>query len=802
MRIEEADKPALRQWLLPKLESVSDADPSILADYVLALASSDDAEDAIRQSMATELSDFFHSDASAFIDEAIKAVQTKSYLPNEAPAAPPSAASSSTLTPSPALNAEAPPFNPPKGPSKPTIRRQRTPGTRNGVPPGTFLQTRKRTRESSQAADPPYRSSAEGDRPIKQMRGDRRPGLPVVTFQPSVNAHAGLPPRPSAPPVLPPGFTVPPSPGFSPFAPVNPMLSSFAMATAMGMGTDGFSGLPGMPPLPTLPLPPFMYGAQRLPKIPCEDFNTKGYCSLGYLCHFEHEDAVAAPTKPDGTPDLSSIFPPSPPPPPPPPPPPLPSPVPRSTIPPPPPPPPPPPTSYPPSFVPPPPPYPPPSMPFQRSTNSLASTFSLPRPQATDGAASAYDPNNASLGIDFASKVNDRRKRARISYAGPIYDPVVKTIVVERIPEENFSEENVRGYFLQFGNVTSVQMKPNKQLAIVRYDDHLAARRAYDSPKSIFDNRFVKVYWWRPELRLEAPSISNGAANNSSSSVVNGKVDYDGDEEMVDPAVLAKRQVEAQQAYEERQKKAQETAKKLSEVQEQLKVKETEARKLRRKLAQKTKHGEVSQVANGNGDDDSTMVDDPGLSTQLEALQAAAQDLGTFGGRGGLRGRGRGYSASRGGRGHGFAGASFNSGRSGVKRLDNRPKRVSVNIAEGTAKDEALRQFLLSIEHESIDPHPDKVDTQIITFKERYVAEIFLTQAHEIPNIGKLEFEWVPNATTLASNNKLDPPATDKRTEADGKVENEEKKVEEEDDMSISDGDYDVADDEDRWGAA
>ena len=39
-------------------------------------------------------------------------------------------------------------------------------------------------------------------------------------------------------------------------------------------------------------------------------------------------------------------------------------------------------------------------------------------------------------------------------------------------------------------------MQPYKRLAIVRFNAHEAAQAAWQSPKVVFENRFVKVYWY------------------------------------------------------------------------------------------------------------------------------------------------------------------------------------------------------------------------------------------------------------------------------------------------------------------
>jgi hypothetical protein len=327
--------------------------------------------------------------------------------------------------------------------------------------------------------------------------------------------------------------------------------------------------------------------------------------------------------------------------------------------------------------------------------------------------------------------------------------------VVEQIPEENFSEDAVRGFFSQFGNIVEVTMQAYKRLAIVKYDDYSAARRAYDSPKVIFDNRFVKVYWYKPDTLPTAPAKAGRNLDYEQGPVqLETQLDTQGmsqqDEDMLDPEELEKRQAEAQKAFEERKKKEQEAAARIEEVERKLKENEEQVRLLREQLAKKAK---ASNGQNGSTTDDATLIE------QLSSLQEEAQGLNadydsyTYRGRGrgrGYRGRGfypprgRGFTPFRGSyRGRGYPASPFAGGRAGVKRLDNRPKRIAISgIEAGSKQDEALRQHLLvrliydftmgcksnrpqnQYEYDSIEPHPDRANTQIISFKERYMAEM------------------------------------------------------------------------------
>jgi uncharacterized protein YfcZ (UPF0381/DUF406 family) len=530
-------------------------------------------------------------------------------------------------------------------------------------------QSRKRRydeRDSSQTRDGQdshHRygaGGAGGDRPFKQTahRGGRNsrgggqdmgrmPGLGGIlpVMLPMTN--------PSALSNLPPGF------------PADAM-SFFAM---MGMA------MPGMPSIPSMPfaIPPIAPNQQASPrqaqprgrKGRCRDYDKKGYCALGSACTYEHGGEIVLPPTVEGTPN--------------------------------------------------------PLTPYSTALQNPCAPTSWRAQSVTDGKIPEYDPNQASLALQRTDshaqsssslghhesthrRQPSARQRAPFSQAGPSYDLSNSTIVVEQIPEENFSEDDVRHFFSQFGNILDVNMQAYKRLAIVKYDDHSAAQRAYDSPKVIFDNRFVKVYWYKPDSVPVPPT--NSAKDKLTASRVSADIPtiYNEDEEMLDAEEVEKRQAEAQKAFEERQKKAREAAARLEEVEKKLQEKEEEMRRFREKLAKK------STTKNGTA---ASKSDETDLLAQLSSLQAEAQNLGNStdyatqaprgGSRGGYRGRGyfpprgRGSNPYRGGyRGRGLVGVPFGGGRSAVKRLDNRPRRVAIAGFEvGSAKDEALRQHLV-----------------------------------------------------------------------------------------------------------
>jgi hypothetical protein len=323
-----------------------------------------------------------------------------------------------------------------------------------------------------------------------------------------------------------------------------------------------------------------------------------------------------------------------------------------------------------------------------------------------------YDPDQPGLGTRSAPVPNKRQatnrtysngikrvhNRAPFSASGPSHDRTNNTLVVEQIPEDKCSEDAVRDFFTEFGVILDVQMHAYKRLAIIKFEDHATANRAYMSPKAIFENRFVKVYWFRKDPSRGAAGVASGDVE-----MADGEDNGDEEEEVQDLEAIAERQAEAQKAFEERRRKEAEANAKAADIERQLKEKEAELEDIKKQLAELA--GEDDQSEHGE------------LSQALATLQAEAEDLfaqtdsadivghkSGFPPRGDYQGRGRGFAPSfrgrgtpRGGyRGRGPFAGTFARNGSSVKRLDNRPRRLAVSgIEKGTPKDEALRQYLV-----------------------------------------------------------------------------------------------------------
>lgn len=332
-----------------------------------------------------------------------------------------------------------------------------------------------------------------------------------------------------------------------------------------------------------------------------------------------------------------------------------------------------------------------------------------------------YDPNNAALaaqprtGTNRHSNTHRGRGRNGISGKGRSLansggrsylqaGHTNTTLVVDHIPEENFSEDEVRNFFTQFGRIAEVKMDCDDRRAIVNFKEHDAAQRAYDSPQAFFGNRFVKVYWHKPEhLQSSIIKITNGVRNTDSESHRNSIPEiYTEDAEMIDLEEVRQRQLQAQQIFEEKRKKIEEATARAEEIDRQLKTKEQEMRGLKVKLVKKARAKGVdfiNTLAKDLSDDSLLMGDLTTLQAEAQGLYArhdaspATQDRdvahGLPGrGQGRHTTRGRGYTSFR-GYGRGYAGT-----RCGVRRLDNRPKRLAIaDVEAGSPRDEALRQY-------------------------------------------------------------------------------------------------------------
>lgn len=377
--------------------------------------------------------------------------------------------------------------------------------------------------------------------------------------------------------------------------------------------------------------------------------------------------------------------------------------------------------------------------------------------------------------------------RSTFSADGPINDRSKSTIVVENIPEENLSDDQVRNFFAQFGNIQEVSMQPYKHLAVIKYDNWDEASAAYNSPKVIFDNRFVKVFWHKEELDRASQRGSRSGARGAREGSNGGDI---GQTEELDSEEFQRRQEEAQKSYEERESKRSELELKRQDLEKQqqelLAKHRAETERLQAKLLAKSGRGDNGVTSDENGASTGStdmlraklaLLEQEAKILGIEPEVSNVEDSGSIGGfRGGYRGRGnrgrgtyaRGGYAPRGRgslRGNGARHAAY-----AQFSIDNRPKKVAIAGADfaTTEKNEALRHFLISNgEFESVESGVEKTT---VSFPDRKTAEkfYFSLQGKELPGVsGNLELSWVntplpPVAAGGSSSFSVGPSATGK----------------------------------------
>ncbi|KJZ77994.1 hypothetical protein HIM_02631 [Hirsutella minnesotensis 3608] len=633
----EEDAPLLKAWIVKRIENTSDADSDVLAEYVIALLKHDGDEDAIRKLCEQEIPDFLTEEPKAFLDDVFQAIKNRSYIPGAVPRA--------------------------------------SVGDVGQFPSGTEMLAQSSANVKKRAYgdsadqadgdehDPSYlehRSYKQARRGARQGPGDSRGGR-----------RGGS--RPGGLPALPTGMPQ--------FDPSNPMEAIMQMQ-AMGIPFPPMQGFPQLAG----------GGKQQRNhakrKGRCRDFDTKGYCSRGSTCMYDHgNESIYVPPSGNG-----------------------------------------------------------------EEYDPNDAVMHMPS-MAGHGYLPMFNPEPAhGRGGRKSRGANSRagRKggaRAPFSADGPVNDRSKSTIVIENIPEEKFSEGQVRDFFSQFGNIVEVSMQPYKHLAVVKYDKWAAANEAYRSPKAIFDNRFVKVFWYKEVDSTPQSAFLNGGGAHAGDDASDEREP----EPQVDMEEFQKKQQEAQRQHQERQSKREELERQRQELekkhQDLLAKHQAETEQLRAKLTEK----------NG-GDAGSGSSSTDLLKAQLAALEQEAKILGLDpnatedGGmppfRGGYRGRrgyrGRGVSFPPRGRGS-FRGQGARHAAYAQYSLDNRPKKVAVRGVDFSAsdKDEVLRHFLLNLgEFESVETTPS---VTYVSFQDRKTAERFYFGLHgkELPGVeGRLDLSW------------------------------------------------------------
>ncbi|KAK4146733.1 uncharacterized protein C8A04DRAFT_25301 [Dichotomopilus funicola] len=704
MLFPEEHSAHLKQWIVKRLENTSDADPDVLADYVLALLRHDGDINDVRKLCESEIPDFLKEDSPVFVNDVFDAIAHRSYLPG----APP------------------PPPKQQQQQHRATTAAFPDPGPANEGSYGMFYDDRPMDM-AVPALPPPFSNGSRkrgytdwddpnanvqnggghafGGRPVKQPRRGRRDSrsdtLNKWYREGMSDAVAGQVPYAQ-------GAAGPPATvGY--FNPQNGAVGGSLFGMSMATGH---------------PMPDFLGGGHFAPgkkRKKCRDFEKKGFCPRGTSCTFAHgNDSVYG--GPPGPPFGGMQM-----------------------------------------------------MPRQASAGEEYDPSNALMPDLLNG----QGPFPGQMPIPVfgqqqrhrGGKYQNRQRRAdkaTFSADGPVFDKTKSTIVVENIPEESFTEDQVKSFFSQFGSIVDVSMRPYKRLAVVKFDNWTAANAAYQSPKVIFDNRFVKVFWYKDEASATASSADGGSGTTKPKHARGLPTADDheaGSQPEIDLDEFAKQQEERQKAFEEKTKRREDLERQREELEKR--QQELMAKHLEEKAKLQVKLGGSNGSKNENGRDDTKrpISQTEALRAQLAALEAQAREMGidpddpdasaSWTPRGGSNGRGRGGSwrgspspyTPRGSFRGGYRGRANVHAAYAAYSLDNRPKKVALTGVDFTAsdKDETLRQYLFGI-GEFTDIHTTPASTEI-TFKDRKTAEKFynsvLLANRELPGLDTpVEVNW------------------------------------------------------------
>lgn len=73
----------------------------------------------------------------------------------------------------------------------------------------------------------------------------------------------------------------------------------------------------------------------------------------------------------------------------------------------------------------------------------------------------------------------------------PIEEQV--TLKVTKVPDHMLKFARLSSHFARFGEVVNIQLRRERKTALVEFADHKSAEAAFKSPRSVLNNRFIRV---------------------------------------------------------------------------------------------------------------------------------------------------------------------------------------------------------------------------------------------------------------------------------------------------------------------
>jgi len=313
------------------------------------------------------------------------------------------------------------------------------------------------------------------------------------------------------------------------------------------------------------------------------------------------------------------------------------------------------------------------------------------------------------------------------------------TLVVEGVPAgpsvistalltypDKFNDSAVRAWFAQFGEIKSLTFEKSTKQVVLVYHDHDSASQAWNDPRPIFENRFVRV-WWKKSEGTDIPAKQQ-------------------DHPAPDLELVKEQARKAQIEHEEKQKRKLELEKKREELERQrvelLEMQKRERERLLEKVRRAKEKNDVNtegsmttttptatgEQVNGHSTDTSSRKEQ--LQKMLTDLQNQVSSLRqtflTQANALNIPPSEYTLSDNRGKptfRGHSYRSRSFRPRARGSssRSLDLRPKAIQISNVLRTSHETDVREHLI-MNYSNAITEPTH-DSLIITFKERYEAE-------------------------------------------------------------------------------
>ncbi|EJT98931.1 hypothetical protein DACRYDRAFT_101554 [Dacryopinax primogenitus] len=445
MHFNVARGDTLRPWLVSTLEPICDADPVVLADYVIALLRHDGEEQQLRELFASQLEDFLDQEAPAFVDKLFKEMSTRGMVvrQNTAPSIPASA-----------------PSQPVAGPSNPALPQSLPTPPDDGIPIPLDMFSGPAS-DNNQIGQKRGRDSDDMDIDRGPPKGPRlENGLQGIQRYESRNQNG-------------PGSFVPTQPG------------NWRGQGPRGRGRGGRGGRGGGPPSGPS-------GRDR--REPCRDFHDRGYCARGMMCPFSHGDnmPMVPPMMPFFMPGMMPPMPGLP----------MPMPMPgpngqmqfpimpnmfsvanppdvaqRQD------------GEYDPSQA---------QMPVSPGGMGIMGGTSMTGSSEDQDMESADGAGRGRGRGGFRGRGLGRIRVGHEGGRGFRLSPDDKTLLIEKIPSEHLSLTAINEQLKKHGTITNIAIDARGAKAIVSFATHDEAQRAHRDPEPVFGSRFVKLLWHRP----------------------------------------------------------------------------------------------------------------------------------------------------------------------------------------------------------------------------------------------------------------------------------------------------------------